>query len=174
MPTRNIFTKALIAELIILICALGIPAQSNSTAKPAAPFVAVTEYNPKRDASADLAAAIKEAARTHKNVLVEVGGNWCSWCHTLDKFFAAHAELTQLRDKNFVLVKINFSDENNNVAVLSRYPQIEGYPHIFFLDSKGKLLRSQDTGTLEDGRSYSLERLTTVLTKWGPKGSTGD
>ena len=174
MPAKNIFTKALIAELVVLICALGIPAQRKSTEKPATPFVAVTEYNPKRDASADLAAAIKEAARTNKNVLVEVGGEWCSWCHRLDEFFATHAELTQLRDKNFIMVKINYSDENKNDAVLSRYPAIEGYPHIFFLDSKGKLLRSQDTGALEDGRSYSLERLTTALTKWSPKGSTSD
>jgi thioredoxin-related protein len=131
-------------------------------------YLPVTEYDPKRDAARDINEAIKEAQRTNKNVLLEIGGEWCSWCHRLDKFFLDNADLAQLRDKNFVTVKINFSEENKNESVLSRYPPIGGYPHIFFLDSTGKLLLSQDTGVLESGKSYNLERLTTVLTNWGP------
>jgi thioredoxin-related protein len=100
---------------------------------------------------------------------VEVGGEWCSWCHTLDRFFQANSDLVQLRDQNFVTVKVNYSEENENKQVLSRYPPISGYPHIFFLDGRGKLLLSQDTGLLEKGPSYDLEKLRTALTRWGPK-----
>lgn len=131
-------------------------------------YVSVTEYDPKRDAAKDITDAIMETQRTNKHILLEVGGEWCNWCHRLDKFFLDNPDLMQLRDKNFVTVKINFSEENQNKEVLSNYPPIGGYPHIFFLDSKGKLLLSQDTGTLESGNSYNLERLTTVLTNWRP------
>jgi thioredoxin-related protein len=155
------------ATLVLLMILL--PATAQRRRHVVSPkYVPVTEYDPKRDAAKDITAAIKEAQRTNKHILVEVGGEWCSWCHTLDKFFLANSDLMQLRDKNFVTLKINFSEENQNKEVLSQYPPIGGYPHIFFLDSKGKLLLSQDTGMLEKGRSYDLERLTTVLTNWSP------
>lgn len=157
-----------VLALILLLVTLPAVAQRRKP-RPATQYVPVAEYDPKRNAAQDLAAAINEAQRTHKNILLEVGGQWCGWCHTLDKFFAANPELAQLRDKNFVTVKVNFSEENENHELLSRFPPISGYPHIFFLDSKDKLLLSQDTGMLENGRSYNLERLTTVLTNWAPK-----
>ena len=131
-------------------------------------YIPVTRYDPKRDAARDIQDAVKEAQRAHKRILLEVGGEWCSWCHTLDRFFDTHAELIQLRDKNFVTVKINFSEENTNKDVLSRYEAIPGYPHIFVLDSDGKLLWSQNTSILERDKSYDLERLTVFLTNWAP------
>ena len=138
---------------------------SRATQGPAK-YVPVTKYDPKRSADQDIRDAIEEAKRTHRRILLEVGGEWCSWCHRLDGFFDAHPDLTGLRDKNFVTVKINFSEENPNEEVLSRYGEIEGYPHIFVLDAEGKLLHSQNTSPLESEKSYSLERLTSFLSYW--------
>lgn len=129
-------------------------------------YVPVTKYDPKRNADQDIRDAIEEAKRSKRRILLEVGGEWCSWCHRLDAFFDAHPDLTKLRDKNFVTVKINFSEENPNREVLSRYGQIEGYPHIFVLDSDGKYLHSQRTSPLESDKSYNLERLTSFLSYW--------
>ncbi len=132
--------------------------------------LAVTKYDPKRNAAQDVDEAIKEAQRTHRRVLLEVGGEWCSWCHTLDGFFDAHPDLIQLRDRNFVTVKINFSEENENKDVLSRYGPIESYPHLLVLDTDGKLLLSKETGALESGKSYNLEKLIAFLKEWAPAG----
>jgi thioredoxin-related protein len=129
-------------------------------------YTPVAKYDPKRDAAHDISDAAAEAKRTNRRVLLEVGGEWCSWCHHLDDFFAAHSDLTSLRDKSFVTVKINFSEENPNKAVLGQYPAIEGYPHLFVLDSDGTLVHSQDTGTLEEGKSYNLDRFTAFLAYW--------
>ena len=131
-----------------------------------APYNAVTKYDPKRDAAQDIRDAAAEAKRTNRRVLLEVGGEWCSWCHHMDDFFEAHADLTDLRDKSFVTVKINFSQENPNKEVLGQYPTIEGYPHLFVLGSDGTLVHSQGTGTLEEGKSYNLDRFTTFLAYW--------
>jgi thiol:disulfide interchange protein len=131
-------------------------------------YAPVTKYDPSRDAEKDIAAAVAEARRTGRNVLLEVGGEWCSWCHILDKYFVDNPKLTELRDRNYLTIKINFSPENLNEALLSMYPKIPGYPHIFVVDSSGKLLKSQDTSPLEEGKSYNLGRFTDFLNKWAP------
>jgi thioredoxin-related protein len=129
-------------------------------------YTPITKYDPKRDAAEDIRDAAAEAKRTNRRVLLEVGGEWCSWCHHMDDFFVAHSDLTALRDKSFVIVKINFSEENQNKEVLAQYPAIEGYPHLFVLASDGTLVHSQDTSALEEGKSYNLDRFTTFLAYW--------
>ena len=149
-----------VPQLLILESASQTAAQSK--------YIPVTKYDPKRNAGQDIQEAVKEAQRNHKRILLEVGGDWCSWCHILDNFFDTHSELIQLRDKNFVTVKINFSEENENKEVLTRYGEIPSYPYIFVLESDGKLLLSKDTSALENGKSYDLQRLTAFLKEWAP------
>ena len=129
-------------------------------------YIPITKYDPKRDAAQDIRDAAAEAKRSNRRVLLEVGGEWCSWCHHLDDFFQAHPDLTGMRDKSFVTLKINFSEENPNKEVLGQYPAIDGYPHLFVLASDGTLVHSQDTGALEEGKSYNLDKFTTFLAYW--------
>jgi thiol:disulfide interchange protein len=132
-------------------------------------YVPVTKYDPKRNAEADIQAAVGEAQRTGRRVLIEVGGDWCSWCHKLDAYFTKNPKLTALRDSNFITLKVNWSPQNENKKALSKYPKISGYPHIFILDAQGKLLHSQPTGLLEEGQSYNLKKFTDFLMKWSPR-----
>jgi thiol:disulfide interchange protein len=132
-------------------------------------YVPVTEYDPQRDAAADIAAAAAEARRAKKNVLVEVGGKWCSWCRVMDDYFQRNADVLRLREENYVTVKVNFSPENENKELLSKYPQIPGYPHIFVLDAEGNLIHSQFTGDLEEGKSYNHDKMVAFLKEWSPK-----
>lgn len=135
-----------------------------------APDTALADgYDPRRDPDKDLAAASEEAKQSNKNIFVVVGGEWCSWCHTLDRFFHEHADLMALRDNNYVMMKVSMSQENPNRAFLSRFPRIHGYPHIFILDASGKLIQSQPTNELEDGRSYNVERFRKFLERFAPR-----
>jgi thiol:disulfide interchange protein len=131
-------------------------------------YVPVADYDPNRDAAADVKAAIDEAGRSNKRVLLEVGGKWCSWCSILDKYFAQNADILKLRDDNYVTVKINMSPENENKPLLAEYPQIAAYPHLFVVGPDGKLLQSQSTGELESGRSYDHGKMLEFLKKWAP------
>ena len=138
-----------------------------------APHIALADgYDPRRDPDKDLAAASEEAKRSNKNIFVVVGGEWCSWCHTLDRFFHDHADLAALRDKNYVTMKVSMSQEKPNKAFLSRFPRIHGYPHIFILDANGKLIQSQSTNELEDGRSYNAKRVKAFLERFAPTSNT--
>lgn len=121
------------------------------------------KFDPQRDAAKDLATASAMASAQGKNILVDVGGQWCKWCHTLDRFIAEQPDIRSLIDTRYVWLKINWSPDNKNEAMLSRWPKIKGYPHLYVLDAKGQLLHSQDTGTLESGDSYDVARFTAFL-----------
>ena len=107
------------------------------------------KFDPQRDATKDVRTATALAKAQGKRVIVDVGGEWCKWCHFLDKFIDTTPEVKNALDKNFVWVKVNWSPDNKNVALLSQWPKIKGYPHLFVLDAEGKLLHSQNTGDLE-------------------------
>lgn len=126
----------------------------------------VDVYDPARDPAQDLQAAITAAQAENKRILLEVGGEWCVWCHYMDAFYVAHPDLQTLRDSAYVLVKVNFSEENMNTDFLGQYPEIAGYPHIFILDSDGTFVHSQNTADLEEGESYNLERFQAFLQTW--------
>jgi len=127
-----------------------------------------TKFDPARDPARDVASAVAKAKAEGKRVIVDVGGEWCSWCHILDRFIESNAEVAALRNRGYVWVKVNWSKENKNEAFLARYPKIKGYPHLFVLDADGKLLHSQDTGELEAGKSYDPGKMTAFFTKWAP------
>lgn len=126
------------------------------------------KYDSKADPVADLKQAVAEAQKSHKNILLDVGGEWCSWCHKLDSLFRNNADLTEYLLKNFVPLKINMSPQNENKSFLSGFPEIEGYPHLFVLDQNGKLMHSQETGALEEGKHHSPEKVMAFLKRWTP------
>ena len=125
-------------------------------------------FDPLRDPARDLETAKVEAQRGGKRILLDVGGEWCSWCHILDKLVEGDAEIRSSRDANFVWMKVNYSEENQNKAFLSPYPEIKGYPHLFVLDAEGKLLHSQFTGDLEKGKGYDRRKVLAFLKEWAP------
>jgi thiol:disulfide interchange protein len=138
-------------------------------AMPAAAAASLPDrFDPGRDAAADVAAAVAEAKAQGKRVLVDVGGEWCSWCHIMDRFFAADAEARDLRERGYVFVKVNFSPENKNEALLARWPRINGYPHLFVLGPDGALIHSQDTSELEAGKGYDRAKMVAFLRRFGP------
>jgi thioredoxin-related protein len=123
-------------------------------------------FDPARDAAADVAQAVATAKAEGKRVIVDVGGEWCSWCHVLDRFIAANDGVRALVARHYVWVKVNYSKENRNEVLLSRWPKIKGYPHLFVLDANGELVHSQDTSVLEAGRGYDTSRLIDFLSRW--------
>jgi thiol:disulfide interchange protein len=121
------------------------------------------KFDPSRDAAADVAQALALAKAQGKRVIVDVGGEWCTWCHIMDRFIAANADVRSAIDANYIWVKVNFSKQNPNEALLSRWPKVAGYPHLFVLDADGALVHSQNTGELEGGKSYDKDRFVAFL-----------
>ena len=78
------------------------------------------------------------------------------------------SELRRFRDANYVWMKVNYSEENENAEFLARFPEIKGYPHLFVLDAEGQLLHSQFTGDLEKGKGYDRAKFDAFLKAWAP------
>jgi thiol:disulfide interchange protein len=159
----------LVASFCVVVLMAGAVLSAQQSGSTATPFPGATDkFDPTRDPVTDLAAAVVDAKRSHRRIILDVGGEWCGWCHILDRYFAAQPELTTARDRSYVWLKINMSGENKNEAFLAKYPTINGYPHLFVLEQDGTLLHSQDTALLEQGSSYNLDKMREFLTKWAP------
>jgi len=155
--------KKILLSIFVLIT-LPILAQNNIESKK-------EKFDPAKDPFKDLENAVVKAKSENKRIILDVGGEWCIWCHRLDAFIENDDEIKGFLSDNFITVKVNFSPENKNEKFLSQYPAIKGYPHIFVLDTDGKFLHSQDTGLLEKEKSYDKEKILEFLKEWVPKKS---
>jgi len=155
--------RALIPLIFLFIFFSGIIySQSDPVYEP------ITEFDPARNPAEDLKDAVIEAQKSGRRIILDVGGDWCIWCHRLDDFIKKNDEINSFLNKNFIIMKINFSRENKNEEFLSQYPEIPGYPHFFVLEKNGELLYSQNTGELEHNKGYSKEKMMAFLKKWTP------
>lgn len=148
------------------ICALAIAA---STALSAQRDI----YPPPAAAGADLAAALSTAAATHKRVIVDFGGNWCTDCHVLDLYFHDGAN-KPLLEAGYILVHVNVGRLNENLDIAARYqiPLDRGVPALAVLGEHGELLYSQKTGEFEAMRGMKSSAVTDFLTQWRPPGAS--
>jgi hypothetical protein len=159
------FTRESRRRLLVLV-ALSLPLRAFAADRP---LSLPSDFDPARDPARDLESAVKIAHVAGRRVLIEVGGEWSSQCHLLNRFFEANPDLRRYRDANYVWLKVNWSPENTNQAFLRRYPAIESYPHIFVLDVAGRLLHSQNMRALEATRSYDPAAMRAFLVKWAPR-----
>lgn len=128
-------------------------------------------YDPAANAMLELRSAVAQAAANGKHVLVQVGGNWCSWCHKLDKLFTTDERIDSLMQADFVLLRVNYSKENENEQILRLLegPERFGFPVMLVLDSSGRLLHTQDSGQLEKDGAHDPEQVYRFLYLWRPE-----
>lgn len=126
-------------------------------------------YPDPSQAKADIAAALKTAAATHKRILLDFGGNWCGDCLVLDYYFHDPGNLPILK-ANFVLVHVNIGQIDANLDLAARYqvPLNKGVPALAVLSEKGKLLYSQKGGEFEAMRRMESSSVTQFLVQWKP------
>ncbi len=130
----------------------------------------VTLYNPARDAKLQIDSALKVAKQQNKYVFIQVGGNWCSWCILFHKFYTSDLQLDSAMKANYVVIDLNYSQENKNLDVLKKleYPQRFGFPVLVILDAKGNRLHTQNSSYLEQGRGYDKQKVLDFLNAWSP------
>ncbi len=124
------------------------------------------EYDPSNDPSVDGTNALLYAKQTDRKVLIEVGGNWCQWCHILDKFIVDHPEVKTALYNNFVILKVNVSEENKNKGFMSSMPEVDGYPHVYITDEKGSITYSGDLSPLLKRGKFSEKLFLEFLNRW--------
>ncbi len=124
-------------------------------------------YPPADRAGADLSAALAASAASHKRIILDFGGNWCTDCHVLDRYF--HDPVNRpILDDNYILVHVNIGrmDENLDIAARYRIPLRKGVPALAVLGEHGELIYSQRTGEFEAMRSMQSSAVNEFLLHW--------
>ncbi|HEV2340465.1 MAG TPA: thioredoxin family protein [Candidatus Acidoferrales bacterium] len=121
------------------------------------------------EARTDIAAAVAAAARDHKRVLLDFGGNWCSDCHILDATFH-YPEVARLLAPSYEVVHINIGEYDKNLDLADKYqiPLKRGVPELAVLDAKGDLLVSQKNADFENTSKIGLQDVEAFLERWKP------
>lgn len=126
-------------------------------------------YPDPAQASADIAAAVAQAAREGKRVLVDFGGDWCTDCKVLDANLRK-PENAALVASRFVVVHVNVGDRGieRNFDVAARYgiPLEKGVPALAVLDAKGAVVYAQKAGEFENMRAMDPASVHDFLARW--------
>lgn len=151
---------------ITCLCVLGVQVYASQVSE----LPAYSQgYDPKRNPFSDGRAALQLAKDTQRRVLIEVGGDWCKWCHVLDRFLNEHPSLQAQLHETFVLLKVNVDEVNDNAEFLSAFPRALGYPHMYVTDNEGVILFSQDTAEFLRNGKYSEQHFRLFLKHWSIK-----
>jgi hypothetical protein len=130
-------------------------------------FAATLGYDPKADPFEEYHQAIALAEQQNKLVLVIAGGDWCRWCHVLDRFVSNDPEVDERLHDAFVVLKVYVGFDNYNDMFFSQLPQAKGAPHFWIISPQKEVLSSQSTGGFEaDKKGYDKIAFLDFVDHW--------
>lgn len=86
----------------------------------------------------DLEAAIEEAQKQDRPILVDVYSDWCAACFELDQNTWPDESIRDYIQKNYIAIRIDMDKIRPDLA--KRY-QIIGYPTILVLNTEGREMK---------------------------------
>lgn len=122
-------------------------------------------YDPDADPFEMYHDAVAQAQAENKLVLVIAGGDWCGWCHRLNKFMKTD-EVRQSVEDTFVVVKVYVGDDNLNEFFFSQLPEARGAPHFWVISPEKHVLKSQSTAAFEYKKGYDKAVFLDFVKEW--------
>ncbi|WP_263379636.1 thioredoxin family protein [Granulicella paludicola] len=144
----------------------GVDAAAKASKTPVIPYVAGKHIYPEIAAApGDVAAALKQARKEHKRVILDFGADWCGDCQVLDIYFHQSPN-KEIVDKHFIEVKVNIGREDANLDIAHKYGvPVHGVPALAVINGYGKVIVAQDN-EFSDMRYMQSSSLTAFLNKW--------
>ena len=119
---------------------------------------------------ASIDSAVVIASQSHRQVLCQMGGDWCKWCRKLNEEIAADSALSQFIDDNYVYIRVlyNGKDDPTSQELDERLHNASrfGFPVWVILNGKGEVVHIQNTEYLESGFGYDHTRIQGCLEDW--------
>jgi thiol-disulfide isomerase/thioredoxin len=126
-------------------------------------------YSATANADAQVAAARNRALKTHRRLLIDLGGNWCLDCRLL----AGTIDLPEVKrfvDAHFVVVTVDVGRFDKNGQIAARYGikgRLKGVPAVLVVDPRtNRLLNAGHETELSDARSAGPQALANWLAGW--------
>lgn len=123
--------------------------------------------------------AVAKAKSEGKFVICQVGGNWCPWCLRFADFITQDTAITKVINENFEYIHVNYNPRKSQgeekqaqgKALMKRLDNCGrfGFPVFVVLDEEGKVVHIQDSSFLEEGKSYSQEKVLRFFKNWTPQ-----
>ena len=123
--------------------------------------------------------AVVKAKSEGKFVICQVGGNWCPWCLRFADFITKDTAITKVINENFEYIHVNYNPRKSQgeekqaqgKALMKRLDNCGrfGFPIFVVLDEEGKVVHIQDSSFLEEGKSYSQEKVLRFFKNWTPQ-----
>ncbi len=82
---------------------------------------------------------LKQAKKENKLIFLDAYTTWCGPCKMLQKNVFTRDDVAATFNGNFINVKIDM-EAGEGPSLAKRYP-IEGYPTLFFINGKGKVVK---------------------------------
>jgi thiol-disulfide isomerase/thioredoxin len=121
------------------------------------------------DINTRIQAAFARATAGGKRVVLDFGGNWCSWCRALAGVMAL-PDVKPFVDANFEVVPVDVSsvegkmDRNGDILRRFGVSQVEGVPWLVIADPDGKVVASSDAIT--DDAHHTPQQMVDWLAQW--------
>lgn len=125
-------------------------------------------YNERDDATRAVDEALARAAKNHKRVLIDLGGNWCADC----RIFAGVMDLPEVRafvSARYEVVYVDVGRFNRNLQIPERFgiaEPLEGVPSVLIVQSDGTLVNRGRIAALMDARTMTPQAMADWLAYW--------
>ena len=161
------FRPLMLAAALTLSAGVALAAPMAVPVISAAPLVAAAHpYDEAADAHAQVAAAMAEAQRSGKHVLLDFGANWCPDCRVLAGI-ADRPEVKPWLDANYVTVLIDTGRHNKNMDIAAQYGlALQAIPSVLVLTADGKVVNRDEALALGDARTMAPQDVVALLARW--------
>ena len=127
-------------------------------------------YDESANAKADIEAALSRARKENKRVLVQWGANWCGWCRVLHKLFKEDKNIARKLFYEYELILVDVGQFDKNIDLADEFgaefkSKNKGVPYLTILNKEGKVVKNQETGSLEKDKGHDTEKVMAFLTE---------
>jgi thiol:disulfide interchange protein len=162
--------KVAIALLLFATPALaGVPAPKPSIATiQQLPVVLMQPYDEHANADAAVAAAFDRARKSHKRVLIDLGGNWCVDCVVLANFLKL-PEMQRFMTVHYEMVAVDVGRFDRNQQIPARFGikgRLMGVPALLIATPDGKLVNGNDIFATTEASTMTPQALADYLARY--------
>ena len=128
-------------------------------------------YDPHADGEQQLAAALAQAQREGKRVLLNLGANWCGDSQAMHRLLRDDPKIARVLSRHYVLVRVDVNRRDGlarNAGLVARFgdPLARGIPVLLVLASDGTLLNTDPPERLADSDHEQPTKVLAYLRKW--------
>ncbi len=160
--------------LVLFAMLVALPAMAATAPKPSIaslqqlPVVTLQPYDEAANADAQVAAAFARAQKSHKRVLIDLGGNWCVDCLVLTNFVRL-PEMHRFVDAHYEVVLVDVGRFNRNLQIPARFgitKRLDGVPALLIATPDGKLVNGGNIFATADAHSMTPQALADYLARY--------